>query len=344
MKRLLWLLVVCLVLSGCRMTLLPDPTQEVVYETFGTKPVEEDSALNLIYVAALDALRSGEFAHSRELFLSLGDFKDTAAYLERFIFLEDVLLCKDIWNDTDGVSGGSVEYLYDGRGRVAQENHITPDGGVNRITIQDDGAVLVRKSSRGEYMEYYNVTETGRTLARTQEINYMDGYNQSIVRTFSYDPDGRHTWESGTESRVQNNRSNTVSAWKGTYTYNEQGQLFSYEKEYSWGAKGSYREQYSYDEAGNLILLETVTDLPTLKESSRETYTYDENGNRLTLERLTLRDPGTSQETVWDDTVALYRWEDGKLVQETVTLGGQTTVTQYIYGEYLSYNADQEGG
>jgi hypothetical protein len=43
MKRLLWILAVCLALSGCRMTLLPEPTEAVVYETFGTRPVETSS-------------------------------------------------------------------------------------------------------------------------------------------------------------------------------------------------------------------------------------------------------------------------------------------------------------
>ena len=345
MKKLLWILGLCLVLPGCRMTLLPDPTEEVVYETFGTRPVQEDTAQNLVYVQALDYLRKGEFAQARDLFLTLGDYKDTAAYLDRFIFLEDVLLRTESFSDTEGVSCGSVEYHYDGWGRVAQENHITPEGGLTRVTIQDDGTIRVRQSPTGQYMETFALTgDSGRTLTHTQEIAYMDGYNQITTCALLFDAEGRLAWENGTVSRMQGNRSTTTSTWKGTYTYNELGQRIRYEKEYTWGIRGVYREAYTYDAAGNLILLESVTQLPGLSEGTREVYTYDENGNKLTMERVTLRNPGEENETLWDDTRIEYTWENGKLIRETVTLGGITTVTDYVYGDYLSYNAEKERG
>lgn len=345
MKKLLWILALSLVLSGCAVTLLPDPTQEVVYETFGTKPVEENEAENLQYRQALEYLRGGEFAQARELFVALGDFKDAAAYAERFIFLEDVLLRTESFNDTEGAACGSVEYMYDGWGRVAQENHLTPEGGLTKVTIQDDGNIRVRQSPTGQYTETFAaMNESGRVLTHTHELTYMDGYNQSTTCALMYDTEGRLAWENTTESRVQGNRSSTVAIWEGTYTYNDLDQLERYERKYTWGKQATYWEAYGYDEVGNRTSLERFSIQGGVAESTKEVYTYDDNGNLLTMERQTLRNPGSEKETLWDDTRIEYTWEAGKLVRETITLGGITTVTHYIYGEYLSYNAEKEGG
>lgn len=337
MKKILCFLLACLLLTGCRMTILPEPTEEVVFETFGTRPVEANSEEMLRYKEAMEALRNQDYATAKAIFESLGNYEDAAAFASRFFSMENALLSSTI---STGEDVKTTEYIYDENGRVLKEQTIHLNGGMSTVIYNYNGNVVQRLTARDNQVTAYNdaeLTQPNRT-DMTVFADNTNGSNKLISCVYSYDADGRLVADSGQEAWQLVNRYDTDFTYKGSYTYNEAGKLSSYERTFSWGRTGNYWETYTYDEKGNLILWESTDLSATEKITVTEAYTYDENGNRISLERITLvTHPTNGFERSRQEDRIDYTWENGLLVREERMENGVLTLVEHTYGEYLCY-------
>ena len=341
MKKWIWILALCLLLSGCRMTILPEPTEEVVFETFGTRPVETNSQEMLRYKEGMEALRNQDYATAKAIFESLGNFEDAALFASRFFSMENALLSSTI---STGEDGKTTEYIYDENGRVLKELTIHLNGGMSTVIYNYNGNVVQRLTARDNLVTAYNdaeLTQPNR-MDKTVFAQSSQDSDKLISCVYTYDADGRLVADSGQEQRRRGNRYDTDFTYKGTYTYNEAGLLAAYERIFSWGRTGNYWETYTYDEAGNLILWESTDLSATEKNVVTEVYTYDENGNRTSLERTILVTHPTSgfERSRQEDRID-YTWENGLLVREERMENGVLTLVEHTYGEYLCYGVQE---
>lgn len=352
-------LALCLMLSGCNTTLMGNHNHEIPYETFDTMPPPEDPAQMLQYKAAMEALSNMDYQKALKLFTELGAFRDAAEYVARFTYIQDALLRSEQY--TDGVLTQTTEYTYD------QNGDPTASIGAKLLATEysDNGNLKLESWQYSDYFltvhydAYTNIGAVTREEKRPIFHNtYLDAVKDGHSISYSYNYQGVLTRDNGElqqHTRVDGSTSIQKMLFNGTYTYDEDGKLIRYDREYTWGGMGYSWTVYEYDESGRLIREETHKEGTVFfgdgfmgNEYKTETkvmeYRYDADGNRSFFSQLTtltsLNEPGETHYIQHE-----YGYENGRLVYERTTFGeGSDTVieTYYIYGEYLGYIAEQE--
>lgn len=349
---------VCILCCGCSVTLMGNRNQQIPYETFGTMPLPDDPTKEILYKTAMEALSKANYTKAQELFTQLGDYKDAADYLSRFVYIPDTLLRTEQY--TDGVLTQSTPAVHNTAG---SSQNASPDGGVLLSTEQSEDHGTVENW----YYSSYTLVKTYRkdgTLFSEKKTPLSGGqantdYAAGYYISYYYNPDGTLAKDQGQETlHAMKQNAQTVDQlnFQGAYTYNAAGQLILYERIYSWGGMGHYTEKYTYDDAGMLIRFESskagdVFLSPTekiLQENRTETnlkeYRYDEDGNVIyTLQHTVSGVQNEDPSVVHAETE--YFYENGRLARETATFGEDSDTifeTRYIYGDYLGYIAGEE--
>lgn len=181
------------------------------------------------------------------------------------------LICQESF--TDGIAGSVIEYTYDADGKRTSQttttDHPTMGLWINEVTFDTNGNILTMRSTMEGTESYpgsgtfvtYTYDEHGNQIESVQTgytndpgavagagrtvSEVMDG---KITKTTSYDPEGNVT-----ETRE--------FTWDGNVQT---------EKVYSSDGNLTLTGTRTYDDAGNLLISETVSEYST----SRSTYTY----------------------------------------------------------------------
>lgn len=354
-------LALCLLLSGCDMTLMGNKNAVIPYETFDTKPQPEDPTKMLQYKAAMDALANLRYPEALRLFTELGDFKDAAEYAARFTYIEDTLLCTEQY--TNGVLTSKNDFTYDQDGN--QIESADGFGTLMETAKSDNGNLMLEAWHYPDYFltvkydAYIHVgvvtNEVKRPIFRNANVEAVaEGYNISYI----YNADGKLTKDHG-EIQQHTSKNGAVTVEKmlfnGVYTYDEEGMLLSYYREYTWGGMGNSLTVYAYDDGDRLIREETSKEgtiffgneqqaRPSKKETTVKEFRYDDAGNQIFFSQLTTTYENDKQ-PVSSYIQIEYEYENGRLVQETTTFGDDSDTmieTCYIYGDYLGYLIDEE--
>ena len=356
-------LALCLLLSGCDMTLMGNKNAVIPYETFDTKPQPEDPTKMLQYNAAMGALADLRYQEALQLFTELGDFKDAAEYAVRFTYIEDTLLCTEQY--TNGVLTQTEEVTYDPEGNMVSsagntgtliETLLSDNGNVRRKTWQYKDYFL--SISYDAYTHVGVVTrEEKRPIFHSANVDaVMEGY----IINYVYNYEGKLFKDQGEiQQHTQKSGSTSVSIEKmlfeGKYTYDEEGRLLRYDRHYNWGGGGTSCTIYKYDDQDRVIREEsdkegtvffggTTFNRPYKKETTVKEFRYDDAGNQIFFSQLTT----TYENDMPPVTTYIqieYEYENGRLVQETTTFGDDSDTmieTCYIYGDYLGYLIDEE--
>ena len=212
------------------------------------------------YNDALAMIDSGNYTDAYEILKDLGDYKDTAKHLDRFVFFL-TKLTYDLY-DRAGVMTTTL-----GRFNLPS----------NMISVADIGT----KDGTYTYDEQGNL--------KRQEVN-IDG----LIAAFDYTYDENNRLikaeysENGVVSITHEYPQNEMGlnakdiytvngevAYDATYTYDEQGRKIR--MEYISEIYGSCIDTFTYDEKGNLIEEKSVS-LDGSETYYHYTYTYDESG------------------------------------------------------------------
>lgn len=266
MNRLFAILsIACFLLcSGCdRLALLP----------------QEDADLQPAYAKACDLLKEGKLEEAYPLFLSLGDYKDSALHASKFTYLPTEILAQD-----DGFGEEMVyyktTYSYDEKGHLlkgegAYANEEGP--GYSEEHTYDKEGVLIRSetiSEAGESVLTYEYNDKGQL---TKRVGYTNGANVGGITQYAYDEQGNCTLaETDSFLGVDPAEYETMEPYhtsKTTYTYNEQGLCTKAEE--SLGENGIYTYTVDY----NTFHLPTrFTHTDNDGYSSETVFEYDEQG------------------------------------------------------------------
>ena len=264
MKRLLALLMIsCLLLCSCsRLVFLP----------------QEDADLQPTYVKACDLLKEGKLEEAYPLFLSLGDYKDSAVHAAKFAYLPTEILAQD-----DGfgeeIALYKTTYSYNEKGQLLEGKgtYTKEEGpGYSESHIYDKEGLRIEtktQSEAGDSTLTYEYNDQGQCIKR---VGYTDGANVGGITLFTYekglvktatvrsyigtDPAAYETNEPYHQSTV-------------SYTYNGQG-LCTEAKE-NTGENGVFTYEVSYNEQ-NLPTLLKHTDSQGFE--SKTVFEYDEQG------------------------------------------------------------------
>ena len=224
--------------------------------------------------------------------------------------------------ETDSVNGevrSAIERSYDSNDVVRSE-----------ISDSSSGHVETSYDEHGNPVQI--ITENNLTAAAT------DGAVSDDLQTYEYeyDDDGNILVE-----RLHHETGFLTSGAEDsttTRTYDDEGRKLSESISYDNGAlKGSYTQEWAYDEDGNIIY-----ETGPQGENTETTYTYDDEGNPLTKTTTATNGNSKAAGTVLEETIWDYD-EKGLLVRkETKSYGYDsvdTTIETYAYNEdgLLSY-------
>ncbi len=264
MKRLLALLsVVCLLLCSCgRLVSLP----------------MEDTELQPTYAKACDLLKEGKMEEAYPLFLSLGDYKDSALHASKFAYLPTEILAQD-----DGfgeeIAYYKTTYSYDEKGRLLKgEGAYTKEEGPGyseEHTYNKEGLLLKTKtlSEAGDSTVTYQYNEQGQCL---KEIGFTDGANVGGITLFTYENGLRKTATVRSYLGIDTAAYETEEPYHQstvTYSYNDQGLCTKAEE--NTGENGIFTYTVAYNSFGLPILLKH-TDSQGFE--SETTFEYDAQG------------------------------------------------------------------
>lgn len=213
-------------------------------------------------------LRGNEgYAYVYQMFQSLGDYKDSMEYLERFTIYTDMLTLIDV-NYTDNLGNTSnselAEYNYDANGRVSSAWGSDP---------REKYCVSSSYVYGTMYFEYDDAGVISQIL-----IGYsLDSLNARC--TPSYDANGNMI-----SLHIQTNSSEMTA----TYTYDDQNRLIQATGPYTYSGEPQ-TITYTYDAAGQLIQrTRSWTDWYAYEEVT--TYTYANGGLTQAVEVLSYTD------------------------------------------------------
>ena len=280
-----------------------------------------------------------------ETALELGAYKSAADIAAHFTVLEDVALEK-VYRYTDAlgnwVESSRVNYIYNADGELISQSI-------------DNGMIPDHYPCNYGTPEY---TKDGSGIVTS--VRYLSGDTVNCVLDYSYDADGRLTFE---HYRDKDGRDYTIA-----YHYENGILIRAKGVPYTEGSAETMTVEYSYDDHGNLILESGTPDHWDPSGSSKFVrtvqYTYDENG-RVTVVRRALEcyvkthldDPDFTIEQCQDVREWTYTYDEaGRMSQNTYAYIGNTTpdgtpfqsayrvyTGSIQYGSYYVYTPSSEG-
>lgn len=305
MKRLLALLsVVCLLLCSCsRLVSIP----------------QEDAELQPTYARACDLLKEGKLEEAYPLFLTLGDYKDSALHASKFAYLPTEILAED-----DGfgeeMAHYKTTYSYDEKGRLLEgKSAYTNDEGpgYSERHSYDEAGLLTKTqavSEAGESVITYEYNDQGQCL---KEIGFTDGANVGGITLFTYEKGLRKTATVRSYLGTDTAAYETEEAYHQstvTYSYNDQGLCTKAEE--NTGENGIFTYTVDYNE-WNLPTRVAHTDNDGY--SSETIFEYDEQGRC------------TKADTDYDLTEFSYDDGDLPLSATRTRDGGKPCAITYTY-------------
>ena len=270
------------------------------------------------YNAALALIEEGEYEEAYAAFEALGDYKDSKAQLDRFVYFPSVV--KYELSDRSGVmtvllgdynlpirliSGGTVGvkdgvYTYDEKGLILKQS-VEYEGVVSTYDYSydaNDRMILAEYRQDGtlvsyneyEYDEKGNCTREAYVLGDEVYYNYRNYYDENgrvvkiesevdgYVYTFTYNEDGNRTTERGEAP-------DGITNYTIALTYTENGELA---KEVYTSGDNVETIDYAYNTEGYRTKM-----VLTLSNNYQEmtVWEYDENGNPI-KEEFTSTDGG----------------------------------------------------
>lgn len=241
-------------------------------------PVTTTAEEELSYRAALGYLEEGKLEQAYELFLTIKEYRDVDAYLERFAFRytsevtysprrattvyyeydEYGKTLLELYFSSHSGSMSSYTYRYDDKENLIEQTYCQGDFSESVVYEYDENNNPLRKH------DWYGVIEiecdaNGRVIKITNE----DG--EEIENT--YDENGR---------RVKRVYRYSVGNLVETYEYDAKGRCVRMTSEYNYSGGGSSVVTWNYDESGKLLKKETVQSNGALRSLA---YEYDERGN-----------------------------------------------------------------
>ena len=174
------LLSLLLLLCGCkRFVMLP----------------KEDAALQPKYQEACDLLKEGDYEGAYDLFLQLGDYKDSKTHLSKFAYLPTEIVKED-----DGMGENiaiyRTRYKYNEKGMLIEgvgeyENGEGP-GYSEKLSYNEKGqlAQTETQSEAGFSILKFEYNDKGQLIKR---VGYTEGANVGGITEYSYDENGNCT-------------------------------------------------------------------------------------------------------------------------------------------------------
>lgn len=296
------------------------------------------------------------FEYSYYGFAEVAQHPDAQAYLDRFVFLENVPLAQTYSID-EKVS--TVYYAYDGDGRLMSEPTLN-DHLLRRLDYSYSEASVYHGNVASAYEigfyddEYVNFQGESEYVADRINYAYHSNGNLKMVSDGSkkvyYDEDGKPSKE---------------TAWLGYYE----------NMEYVWAYEETFQKDYYYDENGAPTRAVEVITQTSVSDQEKyyfcytfetvTTYTCDDRGRAVSAE--TVAHDGTTSKETWEYdeagnliryTKAFYyedEWrrtsetvysydESGRLVKEEIWEESSysdepywISTLEYTYGTYIGY-------
>ncbi len=269
--------------AGCsRLVLLPEKADE-------RQPT---------YVQACDLLKEGKYEEAYPLFVSLGDYKDSALHTQKFARLP-VQIVKEDDGMLEGIYLFTTDYSYNEYGECisevgAYENEVGP--GYSEKSTYDQSGKLIKKETSSEAGESTITYEyDGDHLIK--KIGYTEGANVGGITSFTYDDQG-------------NRLSSKFDSYMGINTEDYESQ-----EPYS-----SETTEYYYDEQNRCV--KTVNQYG---EEFLYTYTVEYNQNSLPIKIISDDGQGNPTET-------LFKYDDSGRCTE-ITTPYDHTVYRYDKGD-----------
>lgn len=284
------------------------------------------------YVEAQDLLSAGNYEAAYELFLELGNYEDSEAYLSRFHHVITYRTCEYEFGDEDVLA--TLEIVFD-KNNLPTEHIFTTGDSVTGDTFEyDERGNLIREEStlmEGMTFVYVYTYDDNNRLVREVYSDY-DGYE--LITEYVYDENGRLVEEIMSSENSKPTKKIYTHDEKGNciksvytdrfgfetvyeYSFNEQGKMTEYI--YS-SIFDSGRQQYFYDENGNLVK-ETYT--YSDGDTTTTEYTLDEQGRVVRIYSVDTYGTVSAVEFTYD--------EHGNIVKEVSALDENVTVYTYTY-------------
>ena len=227
------------------------------------------------YNEALECIENGKHAEAYQAFTELGDYKDSKAYLEKFVFVYD-----KVTEYKKGEVCSTREYTYDSNGNVLKESGKYADGQTYTIEYTYDSNGNVLKESKNKSTTEYTYDDNGKLLKtkyitpyRTNVTEYTYDSNGNLAKSVK---DGEYIIEYTCDNNgniIEKKDDSSVTS----YTYDANGNL---EEKYIRYHSDNYEyTSYTYDDYGRLVSEYTGFDDYYFQPNYSIDYTYDSNGN-----------------------------------------------------------------
>ncbi len=322
---------------------------------------------SLPYNQAMDLIAEGQYEAASELLVSLGDYKDSALYLDAFewVCIEEVEREPFQSNGYVYYNDDVTYYFYNNNGILKHKKTLDSLGDEDEYLYDDFGNItsIVQKNRDGQIRsrETYSYSDSGLLIKKYSERPLNDSYeneafveyhydgNNQLIKEVEYADQGYYRYISNGKhiasdpelysetSYAYDNDGNILTkkvkfasgcSKVYKYTYNYNGKVLTEEFVYSNDSSTNYICEYTYDNNGNIL---TSNLMYTVGGSDTVAYTYDSKGNVSSMIR-TMYDPSYSKELVWN-----YRYINtydsfGNLKSvETLKDGESIEITSYEY-------------
>lgn len=275
------------------------------------------------YEAALAALEAEDFETAYALFMELGDYKDAADYAANFFILREGTY-------TDHAPPAYSEF--------------------QRSLHRMDGSYL--------WMEFFASEDAEDCFRRNEQVFDEEGQRLKLI-TYSFDSETVSTYEfdgvgNTIAETIENTATGEITETPYENVFYESGVL----KQQTLTAYDIYTEAEQtttlhYDENGTLL----AEDISNRHGSFRDEYTYDDHGNVITRHRFQYMGEGFTERSEEVYSGDIYRWtydEKGNVVKhehydlDNTLLWYYTKSYEELWGtsrtkEYIWAYADERG-
>lgn len=235
------------------------------------------------YNQASDLLDKGELEKAKELFVQLGDYKDSAERVARF-----VLLPTRIYAEDDGMGDKIVHYqtdfIYNEHGELIKEvgTYTDTEGPEHskEFTYDESGKVINARmlSEAGESHISYEYNEKGQLV---KFVGFTEGCDLGGITIFTYDEKGNCiTVETSSYMGTDVSKYETSEPYsidRNNYTYNEKG--LCVQKSSDTNSLSKYTAEYNSFDLPTKVVYDSGEGF-----ISENLFSYDEQGRCLKIE------------------------------------------------------------